>query len=127
MDAGKLRRALVFCGVLIAGLATTAVVATAQARYPNQTIKIVVGFAAGGGNDIIARIIGQKLQESLGQTVIVENRPGAGGKIAAEAVMAAPPDGYTLLVGAAGAMSIIPAISVKPPYHGTKDFAPISM
>jgi tripartite-type tricarboxylate transporter receptor subunit TctC len=127
MDAGKLRRTLVFCGALIAGLAATAAVATAQARYPSQTIKIVVGFAAGGGNDIIARIIGQKLQERLGQTVIVENRPGAGGKIAAEAVMTAAPDGYTLLVGAAGAMSIIPAISVKPPYHGTKDFAPISM
>jgi len=127
MDARKFRRALVFGGALIAGLAATAVVASAQARYPNQTIKIVVGFAAGGGNDIIARIIGQKLQEGLGTTVIIENRPGAGGKIAAEAVMTAPPDGYTLLVGAAGAMSIIPAISVKQPYHGTKDFAPISM
>ena len=127
MDARKLRRALVFGGALIAGLATTAVVASAQVRYPSQTIKIVVGFAAGGGNDIIARIIGQKLQEGLGTTVIIENRPGAGGKIAAEAVMTAPPDGYTLLVGAAGAMSIIPAISVKQPYHGTKDFAPISM
>ncbi len=127
MDARKFRRALVFGGALIAGLATTAVAASAQARYPNQTIKIVVGFAAGGGNDIIARIIGQKLQEGLGTTVIIENRPGAGGKIAAEAVMTAPPDGYTLLVGAAGAMSIIPAISVKQPYHGTKDFAPISM
>ena len=127
MDARKFRRALVFGGALIAGLATTAVVVSAQARYPNQTIKIVVGFAAGGGNDIIARIIGQKLQEGLGTTVIIENRPGAGGKIAAEAVMTAPPDGYTLLVGAAGAMSIIPAISVKQPYHGTKDFAPISM
>ena len=127
MDARKLRRALVFCGALIAGIASAAVVASAQARYPSQTIKIVVGFAAGGGNDIIARIIGQKLQEGLGTTVIIENRAGAGGRIAAEAVMTAPPDGYTLLVGAAGAMSIIPAISVKPPYHGTKDFAPISM
>ena len=127
MDARKFWRALVFGGALIAGLATTAVVASAQVRYPSQTIKIVVGFAAGGGNDIIARIIGQKLQEGLGTTVIIENRPGAGGKIAAEAVMTAPPDGYTLLVGAAGAMSIIPAISVKQPYHGTKDFAPISM
>src|ERR1700716_533770 len=97
MDARKFRRALVFGAALIAGLAATAVVASAQARYPNQTIKIVVGFAGGGG------------------------------KIAAEAVMTAPPDGYTLLVGAAGAMSIIPAISVKQPYHGTKDFAPISM
>jgi tripartite-type tricarboxylate transporter receptor subunit TctC len=95
-------------------------------NYPNKTIKIVVGFAAGGGNDIIARIIGQKLQDGLGQTVIIENKVGAGGSLAALAVMAAPPDGYTLLVGASGAMSIIPAISVRPPYATLKDFAPIS-
>lgn len=94
--------------------------------YPGRTIKIVVGFAAGGGNDIIARIIAQKLQDSLGQTVIVENKVGAGGSLAALAVMAAPPDGYTLLVGASGAMSVIPAISVRPPYATLKDFAPIS-
>jgi tripartite-type tricarboxylate transporter receptor subunit TctC len=97
-----------------------------SANYPNRTIKIVVGFAAGGGNDIIARIVGQKLQDGLGQTVIIENKVGAGGSLAALGVMAAPPDGYTLLVGASGAMSIIPAISVKPPYATLKDFAPIS-
>jgi tripartite-type tricarboxylate transporter receptor subunit TctC len=96
------------------------------ANYPNRTIKIVVGFAAGGGNDIIARIVGQKLQDGLGQTVIIENKVGAGGSLAALGVMAAPPDGYTLLVGASGAMSIIPAISVKPPYATLKDFAPVS-
>jgi tripartite-type tricarboxylate transporter receptor subunit TctC len=96
------------------------------ATYPSKTIKIVVGFAAGGGNDIIARIIGQKLQDGLGQTVIIENKVGAGGSLAALTVMAAPPDGYTLLVGASGAMSIIPAISVRPPYATLKDFAPIS-
>ena len=101
--------------------------AQSTAPYPNRTIKIVVGFAAGGGNDIIARIIGQKMQEDFGQTVIIENKVGAGGKLAAESVMTSPPDGYTLLVGAAGAMSIIPAISVKPPYHGAKDFVPLSM
>src|SRR5215470_889840 len=70
------------------------------ANYPSKTIKIVVGFAAGGGNDIIARIIGQKLQDGLGQTVLIENKVGAGGSLAALSVMAAPPDGYTLLVGA---------------------------
>jgi tripartite-type tricarboxylate transporter receptor subunit TctC len=96
------------------------------ANYPNKTIKIVVGFAAGGGNDIIARIIGQKLQDDLGQSVIIENKVGAGGSLAALSVMAAPPDGYTLLVGASGAMSIIPAISVRPPYATLKEFAPIS-
>ena len=97
------------------------------ASYPNRIIKIVVGFAAGGGNDIIARIVGQKLQDSLGQSVIIENKVGAGGRLAAESVAAAPPDGYTLLVGASGAMSIIPAISVKPPYDTLKAFAPMSM
>jgi tripartite-type tricarboxylate transporter receptor subunit TctC len=96
------------------------------ASYPSKTIKIVVGFAAGGGNDIIARIVGQKLQEGLRQTVIIENKVGAGGSLAALSVMAAPPDGYTLLVGASGAMSIIPAISVRPPYATLKEFAPIS-
>jgi len=112
---------------LIAGLSLSARAQTdPAANYPNKTIKIVVGFAAGGGNDIIARIIGQKLQDDLGQTVIIENKVGAGGSLAALYVMAAPPDGYTLLVNAAGAMSIIPAISVRPPYSTLKDFAPIS-
>src|SRR5215470_7506032 len=112
---------------LIAGLSLSARAQTdPAANYPNKTIKIVVGFAAGGGNDIIARIIGQKLQDDLGQTVIIENKVGAGGSLAALFVMAAPPDGYTLLVNAAGAMSIIPAISVKPPYTTLKEFAPIS-
>jgi tripartite-type tricarboxylate transporter receptor subunit TctC len=96
------------------------------AAYPNRTIKLVVGFAAGGGNDIIARIVGQKLQDELGQTVIIENKVGAGGSLAALSVMMAPADGYTLLIGASGAMSIIPAISVKPPYDTLKEFAPIS-
>jgi tripartite-type tricarboxylate transporter receptor subunit TctC len=130
MNAGHFRRAF-GCGVaLLAGLAigaTTPQAARAQSPYPSRIIKLVVGFAAGGGNDIFARIIAAKMQEDLGQTVIVENRPGASGMLAAEFVKNANPDGYTLLVGAAGAMTIVPAISVKPPYHGTKDFTPISM
>jgi tripartite-type tricarboxylate transporter receptor subunit TctC len=121
-------RAIALAAVMFLGLGAAA---RAQndpaASYPSRTIKIVVGFAAGGGNDIIARIIGQKLQDSLGQSVIIENKVGAGGRLAAESVMASPPDGYTLLVGASGAMSIIPAISVKPPYDTLKSFAPISM
>jgi tripartite-type tricarboxylate transporter receptor subunit TctC len=96
------------------------------ANYPNRVIKLVVGFGAGGGNDIIARIVSQRLEERLGQPVIVENKPGAGGSLAALAVRAAPPDGYTLLMGASGAMSITPAISVRPPYTTLRDFVPIS-
>jgi tripartite-type tricarboxylate transporter receptor subunit TctC len=123
----KARAAGLMAFALIVGLNGSARAQTdPAANYPNKTIKIVVGFAAGGGNDIIARIVGQKLQEGLGQTVIIENKVGAGGSLAALSVMAAPPDGYTLLVGASGAMSIIPAISVKPPYATLKEFAPIS-
>jgi tripartite-type tricarboxylate transporter receptor subunit TctC len=121
-------RAVAMAAALLAGLGTGASAQTdPAASYPSRTIKIVVGFAAGGGNDIIARIIGQKLQDSLHQSVIIENKVGAGGRLAAESVMASPPDGYTLLVGASGAMSIIPAISVRPPYDALKNFAPISM
>ncbi len=100
---------------------------TAPDKYPNKPIHLIVGFAAGGGNDIIARIVGQKLQESLGQTVIVENRVGAGGRLSAEYVAAQPPDGYTLLVGASGAMAISPAVVAGVPYVTLRDFAPISM
>jgi tripartite-type tricarboxylate transporter receptor subunit TctC len=110
---------------MVAALAPSG--ARAQAPYPSRLIKLVVGFAAGGGNDIIARIVAAKMQEELNQTVIVENRPGASGMLAAQFVKNATPDGYTLLIGAAGAMTIVPAISVTPPYHGSKDFTPISM
>lgn len=126
MTAGRFRRALGLAA-LFAALTLAAGPSRAQAPYPTRIIKIVVGFAAGGGNDIIARIIAQKLQDDLGQTVIVENRPGAGGRLAADYVKNQAPDGYTLLVGASGAMTIIPAISEKPPYHGSKDFTPLSM
>ena len=112
---------------LIAGSICTALAQTdPAASYPSRTVRIVVGFAAGGGNDIIARIVAQKMQEDFGQPVIIENRVGGGGSVAALAVKAATPDGHTLLVGASGAMSITPAISVKPPYATLKDFAPIS-
>jgi tripartite-type tricarboxylate transporter receptor subunit TctC len=130
MHAGIFRRAF-GCGIgLLAGIALSAATpwtARAQAPYPSRIIKLVVGFAAGGGNDIIARIIAAKMQEDFNETVIVENRVGAGGRLAAEYVKNATPDGYTLLIGASGAMTIIPAISVKPPYHGTRDFTPLSM
>jgi tripartite-type tricarboxylate transporter receptor subunit TctC len=123
----RVRAAGLLTFAMIAGVGGAACAQTdPAANYPNKTIKIVVGFAAGGGNDIIARIIGLKLQDDFGQSVIVENKVGAGGSLAALSVMAAPPDGYTLLVGASGAMSIIPAISVRPPYATLKDFAPIS-
>ena len=100
--------------------------AAAQAQYPNRPIHIVVGFTPGGGNDIIARIFGQKLSESLGQPVIIENKPGAGAILATEYVARSAPDGYTLLVGASGAMVINPAVYEKLSYDTMRDFKPVS-
>ena len=83
--------------------------ARAQSDYPNRPVRLIVGFAAGGGNDIFARLVGAKLSEILGQPVVVENRAGAGGRLSGEYVSNQPADGYTLLVGAVGAMSIAAA------------------
>ncbi len=113
---------------LLALLAATAATrAQGDANYPNKLIRIVVGFAAGGGNDIFARLVGQKLQENIGQTVVIENRPGAGGRLAAEHAANQPADGYTLMVGASGPMSIASAIYPKLAYHPTKSFVPLTM
>lgn len=98
----------------------------AQAQYPDRPIRIVVGFTPGGGNDIIARVFGQKLSESLGQPVIIENKPGAGAMLATEYVARSAPDGYTLLVGASGAMTISPAVYEKMNYDTMRDFKPVS-
>src|ERR1700749_4816933 len=95
------------------------------ARYPPKPIHIIVGFTAGGGNDIIARVYGQKLSESLGQPVIIENKPGGGAIVATEYVAKSAPDGYTLLVGASG-MAINPAVYAKLPYDSVRDFVAIS-
>jgi tripartite-type tricarboxylate transporter receptor subunit TctC len=97
------------------------------ANYPNKVIRIVVGFAAGGGNDLFARVVGQKLSDNVGQPVVIENKPGAGGRIASEFASKQPADGYTLLVAASGPMSIAAAIYPKLPYHPTKSFIPLTM
>src|SRR5256886_17017388 len=79
-------------------------------NFPNRPIRMVVGFAAGGGNDLFARLVGQKLSENIGQPVIIENKPGAGGRIAGEYVKRQPPGGYTILVGASGQMGNAAAV-----------------
>jgi tripartite-type tricarboxylate transporter receptor subunit TctC len=113
---------------MLAGLVAAVLGAAAQAQdYPTKPIRLIVGFGAGGGNDIFARIIQPKLSELLGQPVLVENKPGAGGTIAADFVAKSAPDGYTLYVGATGAMTISPAVYTKLPYDTLRDFAPISM
>jgi tripartite-type tricarboxylate transporter receptor subunit TctC len=109
---------------LLLGLAAGA----AQAQsYPDKPIRIVVGYAAGGGNDIIVRVMTPEMQKGLGQPVIVENKPGAQSIIAAETVARAAADGYTLLMGPSGPMTINPATYSKLPYDAQRDFAPISM
>jgi tripartite-type tricarboxylate transporter receptor subunit TctC len=94
------------------------------AKYPTRPIHIVVGFSAGGGNDMIARIFGQKLSEGLGQGVVIENKPGGGAIVATEYVARSAPDGYTLLMSASG-ISINPAVYTKLPYDAVNDFVPV--
>ena len=99
----------------------------AAASYPNRPIRVIVPFAAGGGNDIFARLVGQKVGDILGQPLVIENRPAAGGRPAAEYVVNQPHDGYTLFVGASGVMSIASAAFPDLAYHPTKSFVPLSM
>jgi tripartite-type tricarboxylate transporter receptor subunit TctC len=112
--------------LLILAALGTATGALAQG-YPSKPIRIVVGFPPGGGNDIIARMVGAKMQESWGQPVVIENKPGANSIIAAEFVAKSAADGYTLLVNATGGMSVNPVLYAKLPYDPLKDFVPISM
>ncbi|HEX4408331.1 MAG TPA: tripartite tricarboxylate transporter substrate binding protein [Xanthobacteraceae bacterium] len=120
-------------GLFVSALALTAALVTAytpahaQSDYPSRPIRLIVGFAAGGGNDIFARVVAEKASQILGQPVVVENRPGAGGRLSAEYVSNQPADGYTLLVGASGAMSIAAAIYSDLKYHPTKTLAPLAM
>jgi tripartite-type tricarboxylate transporter receptor subunit TctC len=115
----------VLTSLALAALVAVPLAAHAQ-DYPSKPIRFIVGFAAGGGNDIFARIIGQKLSERTGQPVVIENKPGAGGRLSAEFVATQPADGYTVLVGATGAMAIGPLI-YKTNYTALKSFVPVTM
>ena len=114
---------------LLAGLVALHLVATPAVAqpYPSKPIRMVVGYSPGGGNDLIARIVAAKLQEKLGQPVVVDNKPGAASIVAAELVAKAAPDGYTLLMAPSGPMTINPAVYTRLPYDPAKDFAPISL
>jgi tripartite-type tricarboxylate transporter receptor subunit TctC len=112
----------------VAALLTVTGGAQAQpGAYPNKIIRVIVGFAAGGGNDLFARVVAQKFEENTGANMVIENRPGAGGRSAADYVAHQPPDGYTIMVGATGAMSIAAAIYPNLPYHPTRNFVPLTM
>lgn len=95
--------------------------------YPSKTIRVIVAFAPGGGTDLLSRVIGQKLQELWGQPVVIENRPGASGRIGTEFVARSNPDGYTLIGTSSGPFVISPSLTRKLTYDVAKDFAPITL
>lgn len=101
--------------------------AAAQQAYPDKPIRLIVPYPAGGASDVMARAIAQKLAVALAVPVMVDNRAGAGGNIAASAAAKAPPDGYTLFFGAAGPLAVNPALYEKLPFDPVKDFAPIGL
>lgn len=114
------RALLVFAAVAVPGWASAA------GTYPDRPIHLVVGYPPGGTTDLIARVVAQQLSKQMGQSVIVDNRAGAGGSISAEYVAKAPPDGYTLLLSVIGIMSINPSLYKSLAYDPIKDFAPVS-
>jgi tripartite-type tricarboxylate transporter receptor subunit TctC len=111
-------------GIALVAVLVTLTAAHAQ-NYPNRPIRLIVPFAAGGAVDVLARLLGMKLADQLGQPVIVENRPGAGGTLAADAVAKSPPDGYTILQNTNGA-AIAPALYNSLPFDAVHDFAPVT-
>ena len=109
-------------------LAALACAGTAAAQtYPSKTIRVIVAFAPGGGTDLLSRVIGQVLQDTWGQPVIIENRPGASGRIGTDLVARAAPDGHTLLGTSSGPFVISPSLTKKLPFDVVKDFAPITL
>jgi tripartite-type tricarboxylate transporter receptor subunit TctC len=119
-----------FLSSVLAAFALCATVAAPRAEaadaFPTRPVRIVVGFSPGGSNDIVARVIAPRLSEALGQSVIIENRPGAGGNIAASAVLAAPADGHTLLMCTTGTLSIQPHLMASMPFDSERDLVPVT-
>ena len=111
----------------MAGAAFVMLANTAYAQYPIKPVRVIVPFSAGSGTDVITRILAQPLQQSMGKTFVIDNRPGADGALAGEMAARAPADGYTLIMATNSPLSAIPHLRKKPPYDALKDFAPISM
>ena len=120
-----MRNRCIVCGVSMVAAVAATQPAAAQS-YPAKAVRVIVPFPAGGGTDLFARAISQKLSGALGQQFIVDNRSGAGGAIGCEVVAKAPPDGYTLLVTSSSTHSINPHLVRKPLYDSIRDFAPIA-
>jgi tripartite-type tricarboxylate transporter receptor subunit TctC len=108
-------------------LALVPALAAGADDYPSRPIRLIVPYAAGGGADSVARIVAKRVGETIGQTIVIENRGGAGSIIGTDLVNKSDPDGYTLLLGQSGPISINPAVYKKLPYDPLRDFAPVSM
>jgi tripartite-type tricarboxylate transporter receptor subunit TctC len=117
----------IFRRTLLAIAAAAFAGAVGAQPYPNKPIKIIVPYPPGGTSDILARAVGQKLTEALGQATIIENKPGATGNIGADFVAKSPPDGYTLLLADIGSLAISPSVVASLPFDPAKDFAPVIM
>jgi len=111
---------------LIAAIVALASPAHAQS-YPSKPVRIIVGLSAGGGTDVLTRLVAARLTDAWGQNVVVENRPGASGFIAGELVAKSPADGYTMIMGAQSGLAVAPALYGRAPYDTLKDFAPITL
>ena len=112
--------------IFLSGAAIAATDARAQQPYPTKPIRLVIGFLAGGPTDIVARTMTPKLAELLGQPIIIDNRPGAGGAIGTEHVAKSAPVGYTLLMGTIGGLAVAPSLNAKLGYDTLRDLAPIT-
>jgi tripartite-type tricarboxylate transporter receptor subunit TctC len=113
-------------GAILAALVVTAGLPAVAQTYPERPIRLIVPFPAGGPMDVMARLVGQQMTQRLGQTVVVENRGGAGGAIGSKAVVLAEPDGYTLLWGSSGTLAVLPALNRKLDYD-SRAFVPIAL
>lgn len=111
---------------LIAAACTVPAYAQTDSGYPSRALRLIVPFAAGGTTDTIARLVAREITKPLGQQIVVENRPGAGGLIGAEAVLKLPADGYTLFFATISTMAVQPVMQTKPSYEPLKDFAPVT-
>jgi tripartite-type tricarboxylate transporter receptor subunit TctC len=111
---------------IIAAFALTNTAANSEDQYPSKPVRIVVSFAAGGPTDTVARVIGAKLGDMLGQQFFIENRTGAGGNLGADMAAKSPPDGYTLLMATVSTHAINPGLYSKMPYDPVRDFAPVA-
>src|SRR6185369_16170682 len=122
----NMRFAIRWAAAILAAIAVTPALAQPGQGWPSKAVKIVVPFAAGGATDVVARLLAQKLADAWGQSVVVENPPGAGGNIGADAVAKSPPDGYTLLMTSGSIVTANPYMYKNMGFDPAKDLAPVT-